>query len=320
MSNTRVKELLLRSTILAGFAASSLAGLAAAQTGEEPEQTQPRAEEAEPAADRVVVTGSRIRRDAFSSEVPLEVYDADAAALRGTVDVADFLQSATVAAGSPQVTSATSSQFVQNGGIGAETLSLRGLGANRTLVLLNGRRAGPAAVEQDQGAVRAEAAQRERLRADAAVLHELGRGRGRDLRRAGGDGRGLQEVGDVDRAAQGGGVGVIDLERYFTGESVAADARAGHHDAVGGRFGLFRTRLGLFGFFAGLRGGEAGEAGRGEARKDGGTKQQLLHPGVRHFIPLFGRHGTPEIGDPRCEASRALQGRGAGANRPEVYE
>ena len=146
MSNTRVKELLLRSTILAGFAASSLAGLAAAQTGEEPEQTQPRAEEAEPAADRVVVTGSRIRRDAFSSEVPLEVYDADAAALRGTVDVADFLQSATVAAGSPQVTSATSSQFVQNGGIGAETLSLRGLGANRTLVLLNGRRAGPAGV------------------------------------------------------------------------------------------------------------------------------------------------------------------------------
>jgi iron complex outermembrane receptor protein len=33
---------------------------------------------------------------------------------------------------------------VTNGGTGAETLSLRGLGANRTLVLLNGRRAGPA--------------------------------------------------------------------------------------------------------------------------------------------------------------------------------
>jgi outer membrane receptor protein involved in Fe transport len=42
------------------------------------------------------------------------------------------------------VTAASSTAFVENGGIGAETLSLRGLGANRTLVLLNGRRAGPA--------------------------------------------------------------------------------------------------------------------------------------------------------------------------------
>mgnify|MGYP000499888085 CR=1 FL=1 len=31
-----------------------------------------------------------------------------------------------------------------NGGQGVQTVSLRGLGAERTLVLLNGRRAGPA--------------------------------------------------------------------------------------------------------------------------------------------------------------------------------
>ena len=57
-----------------------------------------------------------------------------------------MLQTTTVASGSPQVTSASSSAFVQAGGVGAETLSLRGLGPNRTLVLLNGRRAGPAGV------------------------------------------------------------------------------------------------------------------------------------------------------------------------------
>ena len=57
-----------------------------------------------------------------------------------------MLQTTTVASGSPQVTSASSTAFVQAGGVGAETLSLRGLGANRTLVLLNGRRAGPAGV------------------------------------------------------------------------------------------------------------------------------------------------------------------------------
>ena len=42
------------------------------------------------------------------------------------------------------MTSASSTAFVQAGGTGAQTLSLRGLGPNRTLVLLNGRRAGPA--------------------------------------------------------------------------------------------------------------------------------------------------------------------------------
>ncbi|MDC7286096.1 TonB-dependent receptor plug domain-containing protein, partial [Bifidobacterium thermophilum] len=42
------------------------------------------------------------------------------------------------------VTAALSSNFVTNGGPGAQTIDLRGLGANRTLVLLNGRRAGPA--------------------------------------------------------------------------------------------------------------------------------------------------------------------------------
>src|SRR3546814_17826103 len=45
---------------------------------------------------------------------------------------------------SSDLTAAISSNFVTNGGSGAQTISLRGLGAERTLVLLNGRRAGPA--------------------------------------------------------------------------------------------------------------------------------------------------------------------------------
>src|SRR3546814_3434272 len=47
-------------------------------------------------------------------------------------------------AGSTQITAALSSNFVTDGGPGAQTIDLRGLGPNRTLVLLNGRRAGPA--------------------------------------------------------------------------------------------------------------------------------------------------------------------------------
>ncbi|WP_203290991.1 TonB-dependent receptor plug domain-containing protein [Maricaulis parjimensis] len=140
------KGRLLRSTILAGLTVVSLSGapVFAQDAVQIPEQAEE--EDDEDTRDRITVTGSRIRRDGFNSEIPLDVFTADDAALQGTVDIADFLQSATVASGSPQVTSATSSQFVQNGGSGVETLSLRGLGANRTLVLLNGRRAGPAGV------------------------------------------------------------------------------------------------------------------------------------------------------------------------------
>ena len=96
--------------------------------------------------EEVMVTGSRIARDVFSSSSPMDVIEMEVADVQGIGDIATLLQTTTVAAGSPQVTAASSTAFVQNGGTGAATLSLRGLGANRTLVLLNGRRAGPAGV------------------------------------------------------------------------------------------------------------------------------------------------------------------------------
>ena len=98
--------------------------------------------------EEIVATGSRIRRDNFSSAAPMDVVLAENAASRGINDVATLLQTTTVAAGSPQVTSAISAAGPNpaNGGLGTSTISLRGLGANRTLVLLNGRRAGPSGV------------------------------------------------------------------------------------------------------------------------------------------------------------------------------
>lgn len=110
--------------------ALSIAGTALAQDG----------------ADEVFVTGTRIRQDVYTSSVPMDVVTSGMGAVRGIGDIGTLLQTTTVAAGSPQVTAATSSAFVENGGVGAQTLSLRGLGPNRTLVLLNGRRAGPAGV------------------------------------------------------------------------------------------------------------------------------------------------------------------------------
>lgn len=98
--------------------------------------------EAEP-IENIVVTGSRIRKDVFSSSAPMSVIDAGEASIQGIANVGELLQNNTAAAGSPQITSAISAENVVNGGIGTNTISLRGLGANRTLVLLNGRRAGP---------------------------------------------------------------------------------------------------------------------------------------------------------------------------------
>ncbi|MCB1581782.1 MAG: TonB-dependent receptor [Xanthomonadales bacterium] len=93
---------------------------------------------------KIVVTGSRIRRDELNDTIPLEVIVADDAIDRGLTTVGQLLQESTLASGSAQINSAISTAFVTNGGQGVETVSLRGLGANRTLVLLNGRRAGPA--------------------------------------------------------------------------------------------------------------------------------------------------------------------------------
>lgn len=94
--------------------------------------------------EEVIVTGSRIPKNEFTSASPVQVITSERAQARGLSDTAQMLQSSTVAAGSPQVNSTISSAFVTDGGPGASTISLRGLGANRTLVLLNGRRAGPA--------------------------------------------------------------------------------------------------------------------------------------------------------------------------------
>ncbi|MEL0068801.1 MAG: TonB-dependent receptor plug domain-containing protein, partial [Gammaproteobacteria bacterium] len=92
----------------------------------------------------IIITGSRIRRDGFDNDEPIEIISADDARFQGMESVGELLRAATIASGSPQVTSAISSEDVTAGGVGANTISLRGLGAARTLVLVNGRRAGAA--------------------------------------------------------------------------------------------------------------------------------------------------------------------------------
>ncbi len=96
--------------------------------------------------EEVIVTGSRLARSGFDSATPMDVVNIRDAVSLGFIDVADMLMSQTVLAGSNQMTAVMSGILGANGGEGVQTADLRGLGAGRTLSLLNGRRAGPAGV------------------------------------------------------------------------------------------------------------------------------------------------------------------------------
>ncbi|MDB5454290.1 MAG: TonB-dependent receptor, partial [Caulobacteraceae bacterium] len=132
------RQHLLASTLFT--AAALLAGPAFAQPAASTDATTDTSTE----VGELVVTGTRIPKNEFNSANPIQVLTSERAQATGVADTVQFLQNSTVAAGSPQVNSVISTAFVTDGGPGAATVSLRGLGANRTLVLLNGRRAGPA--------------------------------------------------------------------------------------------------------------------------------------------------------------------------------
>lgn len=120
---------------------------ASAQTEEETAPVAaPTVAETSEEGDDIVVTGSRIRKTEFNSPDPIQIINPEIGAQQGQNQIAELLQSSPIAQGSTQITSSISTNFVTNGGADAQTVSLRGLGAERTLVLLNGRRAGPAGV------------------------------------------------------------------------------------------------------------------------------------------------------------------------------
>ena len=92
--------------------------------------------EAEEQGQAIVVTGTRLRSPNLESASPVTVVTAEEFALTGTTRVEDLINSL------PQVFAAQGGN-IANGASGIATLDLRGLGAERTLVLVNGRRMAP---------------------------------------------------------------------------------------------------------------------------------------------------------------------------------
>lgn len=106
-------------------------------------QTKSAEEEQAAQDEEILVVGSRIRRDTFNTPDPIQVITRAEATAAGFNSTAELLQSTSVTGGTSQINNSFGG-FVTNGGPGANTLSLRGLGATRTLLLLNGRRVAPA--------------------------------------------------------------------------------------------------------------------------------------------------------------------------------
>lgn len=101
------------------------------------------AQEADDGVEEVLVTGSRIRRQDFEANSPITTVDATLFEQTSTVGVETVLNQLPQFV--PAVTQFTTTN-VQNEAtstVGASTISLRGLGANRNLVLINGRRGQP---------------------------------------------------------------------------------------------------------------------------------------------------------------------------------
>ncbi|MDN5923410.1 MAG: TonB-dependent receptor, partial [Xanthomonadales bacterium] len=97
----------------------------------------------------VTVTGSLLARPEYQTIVPIQTINIQKSLNNGSFSTADILQSTAVAGGTTQINNQLSGYLV-NGGTGVQSVDLRGLGANRTLVLLDGQRPGPAG---SQGAV-----------------------------------------------------------------------------------------------------------------------------------------------------------------------
>src|SRR5689334_3019713 len=104
------------------------------------------AEKSDSVLQEVVVTGSRIKRRDYESQSPIVTVNSDAfqnkssVAIESTLNqLPQFKPSGSASAFSPAQNPFPSATATQ----GAETLDLRGLGPNRTLVLIDGRRAQP---------------------------------------------------------------------------------------------------------------------------------------------------------------------------------
>jgi iron complex outermembrane recepter protein len=98
----------------------------------------------------VVVSGSRIKRDNYSTSAPVQIIRNDDSVQAGFTSTAEVLLGTAVTGGQGQVSNQYAGYLV-DGGPGVNTLGLRGLQPTRSLILLNGRRMSPSGTRGSVG-------------------------------------------------------------------------------------------------------------------------------------------------------------------------
>jgi iron complex outermembrane receptor protein len=101
-------------------------------------QQSPQVAQAGAVQEEIVVTGSRIVRDGFQAPTPVTVLGADEINRVAAINLIDVVTKLPTL--SQSYNSHTGGMSTSDGNAGTNSLSLRGLGANRTLVLLDGVR------------------------------------------------------------------------------------------------------------------------------------------------------------------------------------
>ena len=96
------------------------------------------------AVEEIVVTGSHIRRTEYEGRAPIQIVDAQAIELIGAAQPVEILKELTVNSGSQYYNET-------NDRAGVSQFNIRNLGLGSTLTLINGKRAGIAAVADATG-------------------------------------------------------------------------------------------------------------------------------------------------------------------------
>ena len=147
ISQMKNKKNIGRNGMLGAIVAVSSLSVGAQNVPEENTQAEP--------LEKIVVTGSRLKKTNLVSSSPVTVVGNEEVSIRGITRVEDLINTL------PQALSAQSSS--SGIGTGTATVNLRGLGANRTLVLVDGKRlpfGSPTSVAADLNQVPSQLVQR----------------------------------------------------------------------------------------------------------------------------------------------------------------
>ncbi len=153
MTIDRTTRRRVRAALLGTVSAALLSVISAQAHAQQAPADDEDVKKGEEELEQIVVTGSRIKRDEFSSTTPLQVLDTTQEMKLGVSTLTDLVQRSTLTNGTQidntintNAGNANATEAPPTGGNGSSNIDLRGLGPERTLVLMNGRRLGAAGV------------------------------------------------------------------------------------------------------------------------------------------------------------------------------